>query len=257
MRFQAVNQWPDETRRSRYPFVETASLRDVSGLISLEDALVLECQIWPAVASYSRYYISSVERTPAKLTIQVSSLDEVLGTATVETMTKVRAAFLSSSGAQIGFIRVAPGGFARLHSNPSASYRFSVTSSELVPSAVHARPTGGLSGISVGGTVLSGDIRLVGGEGTRLRVVNGVVKVDYIGNPYFSRDGCKDAQQLGLAINPVRKLVVSDGLQTYAVVPQNGQVGVAVVSAEDRALDERSVVSPGPNGEVLATLLPT
>jgi hypothetical protein len=256
MIFQGVSQWPEETRRSRYPFVETASLRDVSGVVTLEDAVVLECRCWAAVANFSRAYISSVVREATKLTITVSNLEQELGQAVVRDMTKARIALRDVSGAQVGFIRVAPGGMARLHDNPSGIYRFAVGATELVASALCSRPKTGASSFVVGGEEFSGDVRLVGGEGTRLRYEGGVIYIDNIGNPYFTRDNCRDAQQLGLAINPVRKIVVSDTYQTYAVIPISGQVGVQITSAADRGLEQRSLVSPGPNGEVIATLLP-
>lgn len=256
MSFQAVNEWPSETRRSRYPFVETASLRDVSGILSLEDPLVLECQVWAPMGAMSRVYISAVARTSTGLLITLSSLDQELGVATVLDLAKSRAAFRNARGAQVGFLRVAPGGFARLYDNPSATYRFTAAATELVASALHSRPTGGMSALRVGDTLVEGDIRLVGGEGTRLRVVDGKVLVDQVGDPFFARDTCRDAQQSGLAINPVRRIVVSDTRQTYVVVPKLGQVGVRVISAPGNAQDKRSLVSPGPNGEVIATLLP-
>ena len=257
MSFQAVNPWPDETRRSRYPFVETASLRDVSGILTLEDPVVLECQVWAPMAELSRTYISVVTRTSTTLVITVSNLEQELGSATILDMTKTRAAFRDTNGAQVGFIRVAPGGFARLHDNPSATYRFTASATELVASSIHSRPTGGMSALQVGSTLFSGDIRLVGGEGTQLDVVDGVVVVSQIGNPFYARDTCRDANQSGLALNPIRRIVVSDGISTYTIVPRVGQIGVRVVSAPAADPGERSLVSPGPAGEVLATLLPT
>lgn len=256
MSFSAVNTWEAETRRSKYPFVETASLRDASGELVIDPAVIVECQLWPQMARGSRVYLSSIARQPGTLTLTFSSLDGELGSAVVRDLTKSRVAIrLGGDGAQIGFVRVAPGGFAEIHDNPSGTYRFAVSASELVASSVHPVPQATTSSLTAAGRTFTGSISLVAGTGVRFRQSGSQLIVDFVGDPYYARDFCRDPGTLGLLINPIRRIVVSDTRTSYTVVPLAGQVVVRVRVDSDKSPDQRSITSPGPNDELLYTMV--
>jgi hypothetical protein len=255
------NPWAQETLRGPYPFVDTASLRDTSGILTLSPAWITDAKLWPAVASVSKIYVSSVERTALSLVITVASLDETLATATISNFSKRRVAFRDSLGGQVGFMSFAPGGLKHIHDVPSRKYVFSVDATEFTASALSLRAAYGVSGISLSdGSTLSGDIPLVGGEGVHLSIAaNNTVRVDIFGDPYFSRERAENPTALGLALRPVRKVAYQDvsdvGDEVNGVLtPFSGNIVTSIFS-ESEDFRSRGFRSPGPTNTILERIV--
>jgi hypothetical protein len=237
--------------------VDTASLRDTSGILALSSAWITDARLWPAVTSASKIYMSSIERTTTTLVITVASLDETLATATVSNFTKRRVAFKDSRGGQVGFMSFAPGGLKHIHDVPSRKYVFSVDATEFTACTLSLRAARGVTGIAAAdGGLLSGDIPIVGGEGVHLSVTaDNTIRVDIFGDPYFFRERAEDPVALGLALRPVRKVVyqdvseVGEGLRG-ALTPYAGNISTAIYS-ESEDFRARGFRSPGPGNTIL------
>jgi hypothetical protein len=259
-----VNQWADETRRNTYPFTDIATLRDSTGLLKLQEAWVIDAKIWAAVTETSRVYLSSVTRAQGSLTLQISDLNGVLGTATTTLLNKTRLAFVDTTGFQIGFMAFAPGALQSMNDVPTGTYKFAVEATEFVAAALALQVLGGLQGVQdVKGASITGTLRLVGGDGISLHVIHnspadptlGTLRIDVIGDPYFRRDTCVDPDFLGRVINPVRFVTWRDtvALTSGVTQPKANNISTAMQTSKPDPRT-RGFVSPGPTGELLGML---
>jgi len=257
------NPWTAEARRNPYPFVDTASLTDSTGLLRLSPAWITDARMWPTLAVPSRVYLSSIERTSATLVITVSSLDSVVGSVTIQNFGKRRVAIRNTAGDPVGFLSFAPGGLQQIHDVPSKLYQFPVAATEFVASALAVQVRNGLLSIGAGagssGGALTKDFALVGGEGIALTVrVDGGIRIDIVGDPFFTRDSCEDAAVLGRGLRPVRGLFYTDltlnGSGVSGVVkPYAGNISTTVVSTNPD-VKARGFVAPGPKMALLGRI---
>jgi hypothetical protein len=249
----AVNQWEAENRRNPYPFVDTATLRDSSGIVTISPSWVLDAKFWPSMASASRVYLKEINRTKDMLTITIASLDEDLCTTETTDFTKRRLAFYNANSQQVGFMSFAEGGLVSLHDIPTGVYRFASDASEFVASALAVEVLTGLNSIKgQTGDALREDFRIVGGEGVMLIKGSGnKIRVDIIGDPYYRRDVCDDRDFLGRVINPVRLIIWTDkkALRSGGVRPVDGSINTTAVGMG--TVHERGHVSPGQQGNIV------
>ena len=250
------NPWGAESRRNPYPFVDIATFTDSSGILRIDPAAITDAKLWPAVTSTSRVYLSSITRGQGSLVITVSTLDAVVGVATITDLTKRRVAFWAPDGSQSGYMAFSPGGLQGLHDVPTRTYEFPVAATEFVASAVAPRATGGVKSLGdAAGNTLDGVFRIVGGEGVRLNAQPNGFRVDIVGDPYFRREACADPKVLGRALVPVRAVHYRDllsGLEGRAV-PYAGNITVTIIGASEDP-KARGYVSPGPEKTLLSRI---
>lgn len=253
-----VNQWPVETARVPYPFTDISSLKDSSGLLQLQSSWITDARMWPANAS-SRIYLKSVARDPLTLVFTIASLDAELCSAVVKDFTKRRVALLDTTGNQVGFLAFGPGGLQGIHDVPTGTYRFPIDAAEFVASAVASQAVAGVQGVKdAAGSLMTGDLIFVGGEGVSLHVIGtgNTLRIDVIGSPFFRRDNCVDADFLGRVINPVRFITWDDTTNKNQGVarPKGGNIGTAISTT--KATRRRGFVTPGEGMSILGMLGP-
>lgn len=249
--------WTQETKRSPYPFVDIATLKDASGLLGLSASWVLDAKLWPAMAAPAKVYLQSIARSRGLLRFTVASTEEVLCTAEVSDFNKRRLAFFDARGVQSGFMSFAAGALQHIYDRPSAVYLFPVEATEFVPAVLSPALISGLGAVrgSSGGAVQE-DVRLVGGEGVALHVIpGGKIRIDIIGDPYYRRDTCDDAELLGRLINPVKLVAWEDKTSGTSGVarPLTGRMVTAIVSTKSDPR-RRGFASPDANGAILGML---
>jgi hypothetical protein len=251
------NPWTAEARRNPYPFVDTASLTDATGLLRLSQAWIGDAKLWPSLAAPSRIYLSAIERTTAALTISVSSLDSVIGSATILDFTRRRVALRNHAGDPVGFLAFAPGALQHIHDVPSKVYQFSVAATEFVASAISLQVANGLLSLSDNkGATLTRDFSVVGGEGVVLSVRSPrAIRVDVIGDPYYRRETCEDPTALGRALKPVRGVHFKDMTSggEGIVTPYGGNISTTVVAISEDP-KARGYMSPGPKLVLLSRI---
>lgn len=249
--------WAQETKRSPYPFVDVATLKDASGLLRLSGSWILDAKLWPAMTAPAKVYLQSIERSRGLLRFTVASTEETLCTAEVTDFTKRRLAFFDSRGAQSGFVSFAAGALQHIYDHPSATYLFPVEATEFVPAAVTPALISGLGSVKdTAGNAVQEDVRLVGGEGVALHVIPGnQIRIDIIGDPYYRRDTCDNAELLGRLINPVKLLAWEDKTSGTSGVarPLTGRMVTAIVSTKSDPR-RRGFISPDANGAILGML---
>lgn len=249
--------WSQETKRSPFPFVDLATLKDASGLLTLSSSWILDARLWPAMSAPAKVYLQSIERSKGLLRFTIASTEEVLCTAEVSDFTKKRIAFFGAQGTQAGFMSFAAGGLQHIYDRPSATYLFPVEATEFVPAAVSPALIAGLGSVKDSrGNAVRGEIRVVGGEGVSLHVLPGnLIRVDVIGDPYYRRDTCENEELLGRLINPVKYITWSDVTsETNGVArPLTGRIVTAIRSSKGDPR-QRGFISPDANGAILAML---
>ena len=251
------NPWAAEARRNPYPFVDTASLQDSTGLLKLSPVWITDAKLWPALDTPSRIYLSSIERTTFALVFTVSSLDTTVGTAVVTDLTKKRVAIRASSGAVIGFLGFSPGGLQAIHDVPSRVYQFPVGATEFIADVLALQASAGLRSIGDGqGGALTSKFSIVGGEGVILSKGSlGTLRIDVIGDPYYRRVSCEDATALGKALKVIRGVYYKDMSTGVAGVakPFAGNISTVVIPA-NMDPKARGFTAPGPDLTVLARI---
>lgn len=249
--------WNQETKRSPFPFVDVATLKDASGLLALASSWILDARLWPAMSAPAKVYLQSIERSKGLLRFTVASTEEVLCTAEVSDFTKRRLAFFDVHGVQSGFMSFAAGALQHIYDRPSATYLFPVEATEFVPAVVTPAFISGLGTVGdASGNTIREDIRLVGGEGVALHVIPGnQIRVDVIGDPYYRRDTCENADLLGRLINPVKYISWQDKTSVTSGVarPLAGRIVTAIVSTKSDPR-RRGFASPDANGAILGML---
>lgn len=254
---EVANSWYQETLRNPYPFVDTASLTDASGLLKLQKGWIIEARIWASMETAARTYLRSIARTKDLLTFTISTTEEDLCTAEVTDFTKTRLAFFDAGGSQVGYMTFAPGALSLIHDRASQVYQFSVDAAEFTAGSVISVRSSGLNSIrDAQAAAISEELILVGGEGIALHVIDGsTIRVDVIGDPYFRRDICDDRDFLGRVINPVRQIAWMDKVSGEAGVckPFTGAIVTAVAPGRVNPR-ERGYASPGPGFTILSML---
>jgi len=249
--------WAQETKRSPFPFADIATLKDASGLLTLSPSWVLDARLWPTMTTPAKVYLQSIERAKGYLRFTVASTEEVLCTAEVSDFTKRRIAFFGSQGTQAGFMSFAAGALQNIYDRPSAKYLFPVEATEFVPAAVTPALIAGLGSVKDStGKAVRGTVRVVGGEGVSLHVIPGnKIRVDIIGDPFFRRDICDNAELLGRLINPVRFIAWEDVTSGGNGVarPLVGRIVTSIVSTKSDPR-RRGFISPDADGAILAML---
>jgi hypothetical protein len=249
--------WDQETKRSPFPFVDVATLKDASGLLTLSASWILDARLWPAMTAPAKVYLQSIERSKGLLRFTVASTEEVLCTAEVSDFTKRRLAFFSAQGVQSGFMSFATGALQHIYDHPSATYLFPVEATEFTPAVLTPALIAGLGSVKdSGGKAIQGTIRVVGGEGVALHVIPGnQIRLDIIGDPYYRRDTCDNADLLGRLINPVKYISWRDltSLTSGVARPLTGRIVTAIISTKSDPR-RRGFISPDANGNILAML---
>lgn len=249
---QFPQEWPDQHIRTPYPFIDTARLVDTSNQVVIDPSWVVDARLWPTTDE-GRVFLRTVIRSSDKLVLEINDLGGRVMSASVTDFTKERVVFRDDAGFQAGWIQFAPGALSHLHDVPSDTYRFALTATEFVATAVSPRVKSGIRSLSDSeGNTVEDDLRLVGGEGVELEVVDGELFIHLIGDAYYRRDVCGEPERLGLAINPVRKILWIDAKtgQAGIVAPTNGHITTRIVTAGR----DRGFKSPSADGTILSMI---
>lgn len=188
-------QWRDENKNRRYPFADTASLRNGDG-VAVAESLFDDARVYPVGASVG-LFLRRIEVTDTRLDFHIA--DPVSG--------ELASGGFSFGGAAPNNIVLSdvygrPAGIlvsdaSKLSALPAlygeGDFSFEADQTEFAASVAIPSPQPGVRGILLDdGNIVSGDIYLVGTDGVVLSEEDGNIRVDVIGDPYALMKACAE-----------------------------------------------------------------
>ena len=245
--------WRDENRHTKYPFDQAATLATTTGQTLLE-GMLLDANLYP-VGGSTNLYISQIELDVDNILITLSD-DNGVALATAECSLlepPERIAFQDDFGRPAGVLVVDPLALLGLQGWGPGTFLFNNDATRFCASVCWPTPPQVLEGIELpDGTLLTGEVWLVGADGVVLRwegaswqeagtgetEVFDVIRVDYVGNPLFLRQQCQ-TDSLFETPRFVKKIVFIGPNQTIVTTPDDtGSINIYVGAnlADDSAL---------------------
>lgn len=249
---QGESAWELTGRTTRWPFTDSATYRDATGVLEIPLAAVEDARLWAPLDTVARVFLKELVLADGTLTLTFATTAKDVASATATDPRQQRVALYSPVGDTAGYVRFGVGGLAAVMDNPTGTYRFSSTAMELVPAAVTPLTAPGLRSIRDAKGAVAQELRIVGGEGVRLVASPSGIRVDAVGDPFYRRDTCEDADVMSRSINPVRRIYWQDVRKGRSgiVRPKNGRIVTTV-----RALaGTRGFAVPGENGTLVSVI---
>ena len=197
---QLFPEWRNRQQRVNYPFSDSATLFNSIG-VEIDRELFLDAAIYPVGGTAGAY----LKRITASLSNIIFTIaDSVNGETATGTYT-----FGSVDTAQPGLVKLldkynrTAGVLVSTHDKlellngvyPVGKHEFKQSQTEFVSSVVTPLPAAGVRGFLLDdGTIVSGEVWLVGSSGFVLRYVDGEIIIDAVGDPYASAKDCEVTQ---------------------------------------------------------------
>lgn len=256
------NEWEYETVYTKYPFSDTATLRDTSGQCTIKSTWITECKLWPIVGPERvedmTCYISRVVKSAQTLTLVFALGAYDIGSVDITNMSKQRYAIRDDAQRVVGFLTCTPMAMALWHDSiAQGSYVFEPRATQFLPHVctpiidTNVFTVADQNDQSPGAQLL-----FVGGEGVHLSYDSArkAIRIDAIGDALYGQSECQPIlEHLLQVIRPIRKLRVKD-LTTQSdvvVYPNNGVIRIVIESEQD---DERSYVTYSNPGVLISRI---
>lgn len=231
-------QWRDEQDASNYPFEDVATLLNDSG-VSLPPGLFLDALLY-STGMGGRPRLSQLVVTNSTVTIVVGdeNTDElcsgVVDLLDIGDLVPLRDADGRDSGVLVSdSLRL-----SSLQSLINGTHKFTAEQAGFVPAVVAAVPPTGVQGLRLpDGTVVTGEIWLVGGEGVIFDaaatldgdVAATLIRAHAVGDPLFKKAAC--AEETYETPRFLRRLVVQKGPLSHYLGPNDfGDIPITVGS---------------------------
>jgi len=257
-------EWRNRWRETKYPFADNASLVNAAGIAVSQD-LFDDARIHP-VGGTDGAYLDRITVTGGLLTFGIASGGTELATGTVDLANPPTdvVKLTDAHGRPAGVLVSDAARLAGLASTygEGTNAEFTATETPFVPSVVVPVPNFPVRGVLLDdGTLLAGDIWLVGGPGVVLRKVNGNIRIDLLGDPYAKRKACEAA---GTEVAPFCGLrtingIGPDELGDFKLVLGSKEAADNILRIEQKPGTVRMRLAAnrelGPNGEATTTPL--
>lgn len=243
-------QFRNEFSETKYPFCDTASLTSQDGFTILPGTII-DSSLYPIGAS-ERLYISQINVESDLVTFTFSDATTP-NIATASFPTAMPPALLDvydAVGRPAGLLVSEPSLLASFSAWSTGPHNFKIGTTEFVASCVIPTPSVGLRAvIAPDGTVMTGDVWLVGSDGVVVRQdTDGAIRFDAVGEPLFLRAQCDPTpggQQL---------FQVPNFLQTINGCPPD-QYGNWNLTAGSNAVPQAILRVYPANGQLILTLV--
>lgn len=239
----STQEWRRSNETTHYPFSNRATLTNATGTVILEGAL-LDAALYP-VGAETGLYLSRVEVTHEDVTLWVGVPGEpslASGTFSLADPDG-EVALADPAGRPAGVLVSEPTRLVTFQAMGVGEHEFTPAQTEFCATVHFPTPEVGVRGFVLeDGTVLTGDVWLVGSDGVVLRTERvalagscakdadtvDVIRVDVVGDPLFRRRLCADAG-LFQTPRPVKAIRVVGPNQTFDVTPDEfGDVKLTV-----------------------------
>lgn len=190
-------QFRDEQSDSRYPFVDKATLSSQEDVLEIGRDTFIDAALY-AIGGYARAYISAIAVSASEIVITIG--DENNKNRATARWTPASPPengvldVLDSYGRPAGMLLSTPLQLSRFAAWPARTHTFALASTEFVNTVLIPAKEPGVRGLlSENGTLLTGDVWLVGDRGIVVRQDGeGIIRIDIIGSPLFLRELCDD-----------------------------------------------------------------
>lgn len=259
-------EWRAQNDSTRYPFSSAAELTSRDGRVLIEGTF-LDAFLYP-VGGREGMYLSRVTLTHQQVTVWVGDADtETRCSGTFDLIRPdglVR--LIDALGRPAGVLVSEPARLGIFQSWGVGDHTFARAASEFCCSCCVPTPEVGLRGLRLpDGTVVTGEVWLVGDDGVVLRteqeVVGGravtVVRVDVVGDPLFRRRLC-EPDDLFITPSFVKTLRIRHAGGEFDCAPdeygnvriaENGSTGVATVLRVRATADGLTISMAGKGGD--------
>lgn len=248
-------QWRDEHENTKYPFGDAASLANAEGYVVLEGTF-LDAALFP-IGGRDGLYLSSVEVTHDAVTLWVGDVgSKTLASGTFSLVAPPSSlALLDEEGRPAGLLVSEAERLGVFQSWEVGTHVFKPEQTQFVASVCFPTPAPGVRGVLLDdGTLLTGDVWLVGDDGVVIREDDTralvcatearVIRVDVVGDPLYRRRLCEPGAGLFTTPRFVRSVRVVHQDGTFTVTPDGtGDLKVAAHNdlADDTALRVRTI----------------
>ncbi len=264
-------QWRAENDPTKYPFAARATL--TNGQRSLVEGSLLDAILYP-IGGGARLRMSKVVVTHGTVTIHIGDQVEAeLASGEFDLLSPPDSLpLVDAYGRPAGLLVSEATRLAIFGAWGVGTYEFTAEQAEFAATVCAPQPAVGVRGVLLDdGTVLTGEVWLVGDDGVVLRkeevtvpaarcggdsVTREVIRIDVVGDPLFRRRLCAPAD-LFATPNFIRTVTFKDQKQTVVCSPNvYGDIKVSVNNA--LAADTVLRIHPTPEGnkfEVVGSLL--
>lgn len=195
-------EWREEQQQSLYPFADGSSLLTKTNQTFPAEVFV-DAAIYP-IGGVPPIYLSKVNVAVRKVTIYIGGLgnDSLVSGVYDPVDPPESIELVDSAGRSSGAIVLNKIEAAVLQSWPVGDHTFNPDNSTFCPTVVMTLPDYGVTSVVLDdGTVLTGDVWLVGGNGVILREYDGAIRADITGDPLSKRNRC-DADVVNSFVTP-------------------------------------------------------
>lgn len=182
-------EFRDQYENTRYPFMDTATLVDSTGELTLPENLFLDAGFcFPSGFPYLSSVV--INNTAAIFTITSDSYTAECRMPFDELPDVLR--FTTERGRNIGCIVSDKARLAWFATLEPGSYTFYPEQTSFATRCNLGSGALGVSSLGVEDKALTGDVWLVGSDGVFLRYVDGKVEIDILGEVLYKRKACSD-----------------------------------------------------------------
>ncbi len=185
-------EFRDALVRTKWPFSDNATLISTTGEV-IPEGMFLDAVFYP-VGNNDSLHLSRITRGARQVVMAISnSAQQEVATASFSvTVTPEIINFYDAYGRHAGAIVADPVRVAALIAWPVTESTFEPSATEWVAACVVPMPEVGVHGLRLeDGTILAGDVWLVGGDGIVLTPDDNRIRVDLVGDPLFIRRRCQ------------------------------------------------------------------
>jgi hypothetical protein len=190
----AYPEWRNGNEHIRYPFADYVSLRNVDGA-TVDRDLFDDARLYP-IGGAAGLFLSRVTVDGNVVTFAVADLvSGELASCSYDATAAPNELYLTDAYGRPAGILVSSAEklAAALSKYGQGTVEFTQEQTEFVATVAIPMPQPGLRGLLLDdGQVVSGDICLVGADGAVLSVEDGVIRVDFLGDPYALKRTCDE-----------------------------------------------------------------
>lgn len=183
-------EWRSNNQQVRYPFRDGATLHSSRG-IDLAQSIFVDARLYP-IGAVAGIFLNRISVVGSSVTVAIADSNGELATVTFDaaTSTSDSLELFDRYGRPAGILASDTVSLAGLTNFGAGDTTFLQAATEFCSSVAIPMPQYGVVGILVGDTLFAGDVWLVGTNGVVLRVVDGALRIDVVGDPYAKTNDC-------------------------------------------------------------------
>lgn len=173
----------DEFENTKYPFDDTATLKDMDGALTIPVTLFLDASLY-LPGTVGNIYISQIEITKSGTTITVAEEgSSITAQAIVEPGSQEDILYIKNDkGCVVGCLCSEYSRLSFFNAYTNGTYNFLPNATRFSSRCVFQDCKRGVSSIGGNGTTMHGKVWLIGGDGVYLRATGNEIRIDIAGD---------------------------------------------------------------------------